>query len=211
MYQPPHFQDHDTGRQHALIRDFPLGLLISSGDGGLMANAIPFLLDEQANVLRCHLARPNGQWKEFLEPRDVLVVFQATDHYIRPNYYPTKRESGKVVPTWNYAMVQVQGRASVKDDPVWLGRQIRDLTVMMEGGTPDPWAVDDAPEAFINAQMRGIVGVEIAITAIHGKWKASQNRNQADAQGVVEGLNAIETDRAADMAAMVAQRMKSSQ
>lgn len=211
MYQPPHFQEHDTAQQHALIRDFPLGLLVSSGENGLLANPVPFLLDADANVLRCHLARPNGQWKDFLEPRDVLVVFQATDHYIRPNYYPTKRESGKVVPTWNYAMVQVQGRACVKDDPVWLGRQIRDLTVMMEGGTPDPWAVDDAPEAFINAQIRGIVGVEIAITAIHGKWKVSQNRNHADAQGVVEGLNAIETDRAADMAAMVAQRMKSSQ
>jgi transcriptional regulator len=94
------------------------------------------------------------------------------------------------------------------DDPVWIGRQIRDLTVMMEGGMPAPWAVDDAPEAFINAQIRGIVGVEIAITAMHGKWKTSQNRSQADAQGVVEGLNAIETEQAAEMADMVKQRIK---
>ncbi len=209
MYQPLHFQEEDTTRQHELIRTFPLGLMISAGGGGLMANPIPFVLDAQANVLRCHLARPNGQWKEFLEPQEVLVVFQGTDHYIHPGWYPTKRENGKVVPTWNYAMVQVHGQARVMDDPVWLGRQIRDLTVMMEGGMPAPWAVDDAPEAFINGQIRGIVGVEISITAMHGKWKASQNRNQADAQGVVESLNAIETDRAADMAAMVKQRIKS--
>jgi transcriptional regulator len=139
----------------------------------------------------------------------VLVVFQGTDHYIHPGWYPTKRENGKVVPTWNYAMVQVHGQARVMDDPVWLGRQIRDLTVMMEGGMPAPWAVDDAPEAFINAQIRGIVGVEISITAMHGKWKASQNRNEADAKGVVDGLNAIETEQASNMAAMVKQRIKS--
>lgn len=209
MYQPPHFQDQDHTRHHALIRACPLGLLVSAGSGGLMANPIPFVLDEQANVLRCHLARPNGQWKEFLEPQEVLVVFQGTDHYIHPGWYPTKRENGKVVPTWNYAMVQVQGQARTMDDPVWLGRQIRDLTDMMEGRMPAPWAVDDAPEAFINAQIRGIVGVEITITAMHGKWKASQNRNQTDAQGVVDGLNAIETEQAAEMAAMVTQRMKS--
>jgi transcriptional regulator len=208
MYQPLHFQDHDTANHHDLIRACPLGLLISAGGGGLMANPIPFVLDGQANVLRCHLARPNGQWKEFLEPQEVLVVFRGTDHYIHPGWYPSKRENGKVVPTWNYAMVQVHGQARVMDDPVWLGRQIRDLTVMMEGGMPAPWAVDDAPEAFINAQIRGIVGVEIAITAMHGKWKTSQNRSQADAQGVVEGLNAIETEQAAEMADMVKQRIK---
>lgn len=212
MYQPPHFQEHEIAPIHALIRACPLGLLISAGQSGLIANPIPFLLDSESGphgTLRCHVARPNPQWKELTTPQDVLVVFQGSDHYIRPNWYPTKTESHKVVPTWNYAMVQVHGQARLVEDPAWLGRQIRDLTVMMEGGTPDPWAVDDAPEAFINAQIRGIVGIEISISAITGKWKTSQNRNSADQQGVVAGLGALGTDRASDMARMVAQRMKS--
>jgi transcriptional regulator len=212
MYQPPHFQDHDLDRIHALIRANPLGLLISAGAGGLMANPVPFLLDPDQGshgTLRCHVARPNPQWKDFAELTDVLVVFQGHDHYITPGWYQTKQDSGKVVPTWNYATVQVHGRAKATEDAAWLGRQIRDLTDMMEGGLPKPWAVDDAPENFINAQIRGIVGIEISITALTGKWKVSQNRNLADQHGVIKGLGEVGTEAAAAMADMVAQRIKS--
>ena len=211
MYEPPHFREPNESICHDLIKARPLGLLVSAGEDGMMANPIPFLLDPQAGakgVLRCHLARANPQWKVFLELHDALVVFQDHNHYIHPGWYETKRENGKVVPTWNYAMVQVRGQAVVQDDPHWLGKQIRDLTAMMEGQYPAPWAVDDAPEQFISAQIRGIVGIEIAITDIRGKWKVSQNRNEADKQGVVDGLTEKGDPEALAMAGLVRQRLE---
>jgi transcriptional regulator len=193
-----------------LIRAFPLGLLITGVDGVLTANPIPFCLDIEAGdqgVLRCHVARANTQWKEIGDGCDALVVFQGAQHYVHPGWYETKRETGKVVPTWNYAMVQVKGRARVMDDAAWLSRQIRDLTEMMEGAYPKPWAVDDAPAPYIDAQMRGIIGIEVAITAMMGKWKVSQNRNEADREGVIEGLRAQSDAEAAAMADLVKDRL----
>lgn len=210
MYEPPHFRETDAAVSHALIRARPLGLLVSHNEAGLTANPIPFVLDEQAGehgVLRCHVARANQQWKEFLTPCDVLVVFQGDEHYIHPGWYETKKDSGKVVPTWNYAMVQVRGQAVAKEDATWLARQIRDLTQMMEGRYPDPWAVEDAPEPFIAAQIRGIVGIEISIGDLRGKWKVSQNRNEADRRGVIEGLTAQGDTDAQAMAALVKSRL----
>ena len=211
MYQPPHFNEDSPATQHALIRAFPLGLLISNGPSGVIANPIPFLVDPEAGeqgVLRCHVARANPQWKELDGKSKVLVVFQGAQHYIHPGWYETKRETGKVVPTWNYAMVQVQGVARVMDDAQWIGRQIRDLTDLMEGGYPKPWAVDDAPAPFIDGQMRGIVGIEIAITAIIGKWKVSQNRSEADRAGVVAGLEERQDDEARAMAGLVNEKLQ---
>lgn len=206
MYQPPHFNEESPLAMQGLIRAFPLGLLITGGSSGLTANAIPFSIDPESGeqgVLRCHVARANSQWKEIGDGLDVLVVFQGAQHYVHPGWYETKRETGKVVPTWNYAMVQVKGRARMMDDGAWLARQIRDLTDMMEGAYPKPWAVDDAPAPYIEAQMRGIVGIEIVISDMHGKWKVSQNRNDADVEGVIEGLQALRDDDAIAMAALV--------
>lgn len=210
MYQPPHFNEESPLAMQALIRAFPLGLLITGVEGQLTANPIPFCLDIEAGdqgVLRCHVARANEQWKEIGEGCEALVVFQGAQHYVHPGWYETKRETGKVVPTWNYAMVQVKGRARVRDDAAWLSRQIRDLTEMMEGAYPKPWAVDDAPAPYIDAQMRGIIGLEITITAMMGKWKVSQNRNEADREGVIEGLRSQSDDEAAAMAALVEDRL----
>ena len=162
----------------------------------------------EKGVLRCHVARPNMQWKSFLEPREALVVFQNHDHYIHPGWYETKRENGKVVPTWNYTMVQVRGLAKAIEDAKWLGKQIRDLTAMMEGQYPSPWAVDDAPDTFISGQIRGIVGIELTISDIRGKWKVSQNRNEADRQGVVRGLTEKGDTDAQAMAALVRHRLE---
>lgn len=193
-----------------LIRAFPLGLLITGVGGALTANPIPFILDPEAGehgVLRCHVARANTQWKEIGAGLDALVVFQGAQHYVHPGWYETKRETGKVVPTWNYAMVQVKGHARVMDDAAWLARQIRDLTDMMEGAYPKPWAVDDAPEPFIDAQIRGIVGIEIMITAMTGKWKVSQNRNDVDRAGVVQGLRGRTDEDALAMADLVEDKL----
>jgi transcriptional regulator len=193
MYQPPHFREDDLAVQHALIRAHPLGLLITAGPGGLTANALPFHLVAEGSpkgVLQVHMARANGQWKEIAAGAPVLVVFQGENAYITPSWYATKRETGKVVPTWNYAVVQVRGTAKVIDDAGWLRTQIEALTGDHEGPRPAPWSVCDAPDAFVTAQLKGIIGVEIEITDIEGKWKVSQNRPKADIAEVVEGLGA---------------------
>lgn len=191
MYQPPHFQEERLEVQHQLIRTHPFGLLISVGADGPEANGLPFHLDESAGVLgtlRVHMARANGQWRT-INAQKVLVVFQGPQAYISPSLYETKRETGKVVPTWNYCMVQAKGVARVHEDAEWLHRQIITLTKGHEDTRITPWAVSDAPDSFIASQMKGIVGVEIEISDISGKWKMSQNRPEADRRGVAEGLN----------------------
>lgn len=193
MYQPPHFREDDLAVQHALIRAHPLGLLITAGPEGLTANALPFHLIAEGSpkgVLQVHMSRANGQWKQIAAGAPVLVVFQGDNAYITPSWYATKRETGKVVPTWNYAIVQVRGTAKVIDDAAWLRTQIEALTGEHENPRPAPWRVDDAPGAFVDAQIKGIIGVEIAITGIEGKWKVSQNRPKADIAEVIEGLDA---------------------
>lgn len=200
MYQPPHFREERLGVQHDLIRNHPLGLLISSGEGGLLANPIPFQLIERPEgpgILQAHMARANPQWRAISEGAEVLVVFQGPDHYITPSWYETKRETGKVVPTWNYAIVQVRGHARAFEDAAWLRAQVERLTGTHEATRAKAWAVGDAPEDFIAAQLKGIVGIEIEITAIEGKWKVSQNRGEPDRRGVAGGL-AGEAGEAAD-------------
>lgn len=189
MYQPPQFREDRLTVQHDLIRAYPLGLLVTAGPGGLMANAVPFLLDAATGpygTLRAHVARANSQWKEL--EAECLVVFQGAQDYVTPAWYATKRETGKVVPTWNYATVHVWGRPVVRDDVDWLRQQVADLTVEQERARPEPWAVDDAPAAFIAGQIKGIVGIEIPIDRVEGKWKVSQNRSTADRAGVADGL-----------------------
>ncbi|HLJ70090.1 MAG TPA: FMN-binding negative transcriptional regulator [Roseiarcus sp.] len=206
MYEPLHHKKDDLAAQHALIRAQPLGLLISHGPDGLEANAIPFLIDASASklgTLRAHMARANKQWRALQQAEEALVVFQGPDRYISPNWYATKRETGKVVPTWNYVMVQAAGRPRVIEDPEWLRAQIGELTRAHEGVRPAPWAVSDAPADFVAMQIKAIVGVEIEIARIAGKWKASQNRPAADRDGVVQGLIAEGEPMALDMADIV--------
>lgn len=190
MYQPPHHREDRLEVQHSLIESHPLGLLISYGPEGLLANSLPFLLQRKAGslgTLQVHLARANVQWKH-IDGQKVLVVFQGPQAYVSPTLYATKRETGKVVPTWNYAMVQARGIARLHTDPEWLQAQIEALTSRHEGNRAPSWAVSDAPRTFIESQLRGIVGCEIEIDAIEGKWKVSQNRPEADRRGVADGL-----------------------
>ena len=191
MYQPPHFVESRLAVQHALIREHSLGLLITAGPGGLQANYIPFLIDAENSehgTLHAHMARANPQAQELAAVGECLVVFQGPQHYISPSLYATKRETGKVVPTWNYITVHAWGRPRVIDDANWLRRQIEDLTRHKEETRAAPWAVDDAPEAFVAAQIKAIIGLEIPIERIEGKWKVSQNRPAVDQAGVVAGL-----------------------
>lgn len=203
MYLPPHFGETDPAVLHALIRAHPLGLLITATGGEIAADPVPFLVDASGNstVLRAHVARANPQWKRLRDGASALVVFQGEEAYITPSWYASKPEHGKVVPTWNYAIVQARGAVTVHEDADWLNAQIASLTDGQETSRPDPWAVSDAPARFIEAQLRGIVGIEIAVTELVGKWKSSQNRDAADRDGVVAGL--AREGRAA-MAALVA-------
>jgi transcriptional regulator len=210
MYQPPHFREDRLAVQHALICKHSLGLLITAGLGGLQANHIPFLVDTEVSArgtLRAHLARGNPQVHELATVAECLVVFQGPQHYISPLLYPTKRETGKVVPTWNHITVHAWGRAQVTEDAAWLRRQINDLTNLREESELAPWRVSDAPESYVVAQIKGIVGVEFPIARIEGKCKVSQNRPAVDQAGVVSGLRGGGDD-AEVMASHVAERSK---
>lgn len=180
---------------HELIRAHPLALLITHGLTGLQASPIPFLLypDEGTNgTLRAHMARANLHWKILGEVDECLVAFQGPDGYVTPSWYPSKVVARKVVPTWNYATVQIRGKPQLFDDAGWLARQLNDLTNFHESARPQPWSVADAPDDFIAAQMKAIVGIEIPIAYLDGKWKMSQNRDEADRQGVLQGMRSAD-------------------
>ncbi|HSJ02423.1 MAG: FMN-binding negative transcriptional regulator [Verrucomicrobium sp.] len=192
MYNPKMFREERLTVLHALIRDHPLATLVTFGaqGQGLQANLIPFILVEggEHGILRAHLARANVQLDDLRTGAEALVIFQGPEAYITPSWYASKAEHGKVVPTWNYTMVQARGLPRVIDDPDWIRDQIDMLTSAQEQVRPEPWAVSDAPVDFVSAQLNAIVGVEIPITSLEGKWKVSQNRSEADQAGVRAGL-----------------------
>lgn len=204
MYQPALFREERLDVLHGAMRAHPFGLLVSVGpDGEPVANAIPWLLDADAGdkgTLRGHLARANPHWKLLAGGGRVLIVFQGPISYVTPSWYESKKEHGKVVPTWNYVMVQARGRVVVHEEADWLRGQVGALTERHEAGRTDPWAVSDAPDEFVAGQLRAIVGIEIVIESLEGKWKVSQNRPVADRVGVAAGLMA---DDPAGNAAMV--------
>jgi transcriptional regulator len=191
MYLPRHFREERLDHLHAFIERHPLAALITSTDGRPDANHMPLLLVRQPDrlgTLRGHVARGNPLWRTTAEGSEVLVLFGGADAYVSPSWYATKRATGKVVPTWNYAVVHVRGRIRFFDDPEWLHTLVSSLTDRFEKPRPEPWAVTDAPTDYIQAQLRAIVGLEIEILDITGKFKASQNRPDADRDGVAAGL-----------------------
>jgi transcriptional regulator len=194
MYIPSHFQQQDRATLHELIREHPLGTLVTLGSEGLNANHVPFELDVAAGphgILRAHVARSNPVWKELSGATEPLVIFQGKSAYISPNFYPSKQVDGRAVPTWNYMAVHVHGKARVIDDPAWMRGFLAGLTSRHEAGAgmAQPWRIDDAPEDYIDKLLRVIVGIEIDITRIEGKWKVSQNQSAENRAGVVQGLH----------------------
>lgn len=201
MYIPPAFREDRPEMQAALIDACPLAMLVTGGDDGPVADPVPMM--RAGGVLRAHLARANPQIQRLQAAeaagRPVLAVFQGPQAYVSPGWYASKAEHGRVVPTWNYLVVQVRAVPRVILDPDWLRAQVGALTDRFEARMPDPWAVSDAPEAFVAAQLRGIVGLELPLTGIIGKWKTSQNRPAADQRGVAAGLAAAGSALAAHM------------
>jgi transcriptional regulator len=192
MYQPDHFRVDDVPKMHALLRARPFATLISAGPSGLYASHLPTVLkdDGPCGVIECHLARANPHWRDLAEGKEALMIFQGPEGYITPNWYPSKAESQKVVPTWNYAIVHAYGRPEVMNDKAWLLRHVTELTAQQERTEAKPWAVSDAPETYIDVMLRGVVGFRFTIARLEGKWKLSQNREAPDRAGVVQGLGA---------------------
>jgi len=210
MYQPSAFREERLETLHALIRAHPLATLITATTGGLVANLVPFTLARVGDrgTLRAHIAKASDQVDALKAGGETLVVFHGPEAYITPSWYASKKEHGRVVPTWNYAVVQVRGTPRVIDDIAWLRAQISALTLAQENQRSEPWHVSDAPEPFIEGQIRAIIGVEIPILSIEGKWKVSQNRSAADRQGVYEGLSNEGLNK--DMAKLVAEKSERS-
>jgi transcriptional regulator len=192
MYTPGYFKVEDTAELHAMMRARPFAILVTQGSEGLTATHLPTILKVEdghpLGRIECHLARPNPQWKTYTPAIDALMIFQGPEAYIRPGWYPSKAEHGKVVPTWNYAAVHAYGRLETVEDKHWLLAHVSELSDQQEARYAAPWSTADAPANFLEALSRGIVGLKFAIRLIEGKLKMSQNRPTADRLGVVQGL-----------------------
>ena len=205
MYEVAAFRETSVEVMHALIRAHPLATLVTVSGGIAEANHLPLLIDPDAapkGSLRGHVARANPLWRQPPEG-EVLTVFQGPQTYVTPSWYPSKREHGKVVPTWNYAVVHVRGPLLVHDDREWLRDLVSRLTDSQEAGQGRPWGVGDAPAEYIDRMLEAIVGIEIPVTSIEGKWKVSQNRVQADRDSVAAGLRKRADAEALQMARLV--------
>jgi transcriptional regulator len=191
MYVPSHFDETRLEVLHGLIQAQPFATVVTLSSDGINANHIPLHLSVEQSpfgALRGHVARANPIWSDLVPDTDALAIFHGPHTYISPSFYPTKHEHGKVVPTWNYAVVHARGRLRVIDDRAWLRNQLEALVSRHEASSQSPWAIADAPPDFIDRMMEAIVGFEIVITRLTGKWKVSQNQPAANRAGVVEGL-----------------------
>jgi transcriptional regulator len=215
MYVPAHFKpDDETVRE--LLRNLGAANLVTATADGLLATMLPLVYDEGESrpglgswgALLGHVARNNGQWR-VQAIGEALVIVHGPDAYISPAWYATKREHGRVVPTWNYVTAHVHGRLLIHDDPDWVEANVRRLTAKYEASRSAPWSVDDAPEAYIAGQLKAIVGVEIVIDRVEGKVKLSQNRSDEDMNGAIEGLVGLgEHEVSAAMRKVVAERTR---
>jgi len=203
MYVPNHFKEEDREKLQQYIRDYGFGLLVIADDEGIEANHVPFYLSSGENdslgYLQCHLARSNPVWQRMQGGARVLAVFQGPDAYVSPSWYPTKAETGRVVPTWNYLAVHARGSAQIIQDSSWLKHHLHQLTDQHESQMVAPWSVDDAPTDFTERLVEAVVGVEIKIETLTDKLKASQNQPERNRTGVKA---ALETGEGAQNRAM---------
>jgi len=209
MYNPAHFREDRPEELHAFIRAHPFGTLVTSGPDGPEASHLPVFLDVNtgdAGRVRCHMARSNPQWRQLASGGRVLMIFTGASHYITPNWYPEKRKHGKVVPTWNYVAVHISGSATVFEDSPSLLRHLHELTNFNEASVEERWSVADAPPEYIEGMARAIVGVEIVVDRVEGKWKLNQNRSAEDQQGVIAGLDGLGSHASREMADLMRNR-----
>jgi transcriptional regulator len=212
LYIPKHYEERDVALLHALIDAHPLGAWVTTGGAGLVANHIPFLIDPargEFGTLVGHVAKANPVWRSLSGADESVVIFQGPDAYVSPSWYPSKKEHGKVVPTWNYAVVHAFGSPQAIHDHAWLMALVERLTTKHEFGRTAPWKVTDAPTDYVSRRLDVIVGIEIPIRRIEGKW-VSQNQPLPDKMGIVAGLEAEGRPESVDMARLVAGRNEGS-
>lgn len=190
MYAPKHFAQTEPVILRDAVRRFGPGELITYGSDGIDASLIPMLISDDVSTITGHQARANRQWSRADISVPVLVVWRGADAFVSPNFYPSKLEDGKVVPTWNYLVVQARGTISFHHEREWKRSQVAALTDWHEAGSAAPWSIDDAPADYIDGRLSAIVGFDIQVTSIEGKWKLSQNRSEEDIAGVISGLAA---------------------
>lgn len=206
MYCPAHFEESRPEVLHALMRARPLATLITLGSSGLNADHLPLALETPADgpaVLRGHVARANPMWQSLCGEVEALAVFHGPESYITPSWYPSKREHGKAVPTWNYVTVHARGRLRVVEETGWLRQHLEALTRQQESAFAEPWTISDAPADYVEKLLGAIVGVELTVNALAGKWKTSQNQPAANRAGAAQGLRAIGGDEATAMADLI--------
>ena len=194
MYQPAHFEETRLEVMQALVASQPLCTLVTLSDAGLVADPIPMLLRADVGpvgTLVGHVARANPLWRETRLDLPVLLVFQGPQHYVSPSWYPSKQEHGKVVPTWNYVVVQARGLLQVHDDAAWVRQQATQITHQQERAAAKPWGLDDAPRDYTDSMLRAVVGISIEVTQWSGKWKVSQNQPAGNRAGVVQALSGL--------------------
>lgn len=211
MYLPEHFEEKRLEVLHALMRAHPLATLVTLATEGINANHIPLLLCEQQDgfgILRGHVARANPMWNDRISNVEALAIFQGSHAYISPSWYPTKREHGKVVPTWNYAVVHAYGPLRVIEDPAWLRGLLEALVREHEASSSAPWSIADAPPDYIERMIGSIVGFEMVVSRLIGKWKVSQNQPAANRAGVVDALSRRGDPEAIRMATLVEEASK---
>jgi transcriptional regulator len=216
MYIPRHNAETRVPVLHRLMRAHPLAALVTLHASGLIASHIPMVLEPRSTeddfgTLRAHVSRANPQWRDLSETTDALAIFAGPHHYISTAWYPGTYTNGEEVPTWNYAVVHAYGPLRVIHDPAWLLAHVSTLTDEHEAAMPKPWKVSDAPSDFIASQLRGIVGLEIPIKRLEGKWKVSQNRTTVEREGVIAGLASLDTPESFAMSELVATTLKSEQ
>jgi transcriptional regulator len=205
MYIPKHNEETRVDVIDRLIRSHPLATLVTMSAAGLFATHLPLVLrreGEQA-ILRGHMSRANRQWREFNPEVQALAIFSGPEHYITPNWYPEKAATGKVVPTWNYAVVHAYGPLHVIEDPAWLLTHLNSLTNTHEASSPTPWKVSDAPAGYVESIAKGIVGIELPIATLEAKWKVSQNQNEQTRAAVALGLEDLDTESSLAMRDLV--------
>jgi transcriptional regulator len=209
VYIPPTFAEHDVHVLHAFIEAHPLGALVTSSENGLFATHLPLVLDRDRGrygTLQGHIARANPHHELAGEGSEALVLFTGADAYVTPSLYPSKAKHGKVVPTWNYVAVHAHGTLRFVTEPTALRRHLEQLTTQHESSRPRPWSIADTPDGYVDKLLGAIVGVEIEITRLDGKWKMSQNRPAEDVAGVIEGLGTSDDPRQREVAEIVRAR-----